>query len=217
VLFRSGPNTVFDVEIHDRKSSDSQLITDLVLPMPGLHNVSNVTAAIAIANELGLGADDIRKGIAAFGGVKRRFTHTGCWNGVNIYDDYAHHPVEIKAVLQAARDAASGRVITIMQPHRYTRLESLFDDFCSCFNDADTVLVAPVYEAGESPIEGFNSETLVTGLRSGGHRDARLLNSPDDIPGIIADQASEGDLVIFLGAGSITQWAHALPDQLANL
>jgi len=212
-----GPNTVFDVEIHDRKSSDSQLITDLVLPMPGLHNVSNVTAAIAIANELGLGADDIRKGIAAFGGVKRRFTHTGCWNGVNIYDDYAHHPVEIKAVLQAARDAASGRVITIMQPHRYTRLESLFDDFCSCFNDADTVLVAPVYEAGESPIEGFNSETLVTGLRSGGHRDARLLNSPDDIPGIIADQASEGDLVIFLGAGSITQWAHALPDQLANL
>ncbi len=153
-------------------------IRDLRLPMPGRHNVSNATAAIAVANELGISADDIRKGLLSFGGVKRRFTHTGSWNGVEIFDDYGHHPVEIKAVLRAARDSSSGRVIAIAQPHRFTRLRDLFDDFSSCFNDADTVIVAPVYAAGEDPIDGVNSEELAQRIRAGGHRDARYVSDP---------------------------------------
>ncbi|MBL4597720.1 MAG: UDP-N-acetylmuramate--L-alanine ligase [Rhizobiaceae bacterium] len=211
-----GANSHFNVDIHDRKTGETTTIEDLVLPMPGLHNVSNASAAIAIAHELGLSGDQIREGIAAFSGVRRRFTHTGNWNGVDIYDDYAHHPVEIKAVLSAAREAASGRVIAIKQPHRYTRLESLFDDFCACFNDADTVLVAPVYAGGEQLIEGADSAALVAGLRSGGHRDVRLISGPEEIAGIVADIAKPGDIVIFLGAGDITQWAYDLPDELAK-
>lgn len=210
----NGAATNFGVTIFDRKTGTNKIISDLTLPMPGLHNISNATAAIAIASELGVSATDIQKGIASFGGVRRRFTHTGSWNGVEIYDDYAHHPVEIKAVLQAAREAASGKVFAIKQPHRYTRLESLFDEFCACFNDADTVLVAPVYEAGENPIEGINATSLVAGLRSGGHRSAREISGPEEIANIIADDAQPGDFVIFLGAGNITQWAHSLPDEL---
>src|SRR5690606_10371000 len=135
-------------------------------------NVSNATAAIAVARELGIPADAIRKGLLSFGGVKRRFTHTGSWNGVEVFDDYGHHPVEIKAVLKAAREAATGRVIAIVQPHRFTRLHDLFGDFSTCFNDADTVMVAPVYPAGEDPIEGVTSEALVARIRAAGHRDA---------------------------------------------
>ncbi len=148
-------------------------IADLRLPMPGRHNVSNATAAIAVAHELGIRPRPSGKGLVGFGGVKRRFTHTGSWNGVKMFDDYGHHPVEIKAVLKAARDATRGRVIAIAQPHRFTRLRDLFDDFSACFNDADTVMVAPVYAAGEDPIDGINSETLVPRIRAGGHRDAR--------------------------------------------
>ncbi len=212
-----GPNSHFDIIIRSRKSEPSAVYRDLVLPMPGLHNVANATAAIAVAHELGASEDEIRKGLAGFGGVKRRFTRTGSWNGAEIYDDYAHHPVEIAAVLHAARESATGKVIAIKQPHRYSRLESLFGDFCACFNDADTVLVAPVYEAGESPIEGINSEALVAGLLSGGHRDARSIDGPQDIAPIVAKIIEEGDIVIFLGAGNITQWAYALPDELAAL
>ncbi len=212
-----GPVSHFAVELHDRKTGDVTLIDNLALPMPGLHNVSNAAAAIAIANELGLSAEDIRKGIASFGGVRRRFTYTGSWKGVTVYDDYAHHPVEIKAVLKAAREACSGRVIAIKQPHRYTRLQDLFSEFCACFNDADTVLIAPVYEAGEKPIEGADAQHLVSGLKSGGHRDARTIEGPEQIAGLIAEIAKPDDLVIFLGAGSITQWAHALPDELATI
>ncbi|HEY6631825.1 MAG TPA: UDP-N-acetylmuramate--L-alanine ligase, partial [Rhizobiaceae bacterium] len=210
-----GATSRFDVSIRNRKTGADTLIADLTLPMPGRHNVSNATAAIAVAHELGISADDIRRGLSAFGGVKRRFTRTGSWNGVEIFDDYGHHPVEIKAVLKAARDASRGRVIAIAQPHRYTRLRDLFDEFSACFNDADTVAIAPVYAAGEEPIDGVNSEKLVHRIRSGGHRDARHLADPQQIAPMIREIARPGDFVVFLGAGNITQWAYALPRELA--
>jgi UDP-N-acetylmuramate--alanine ligase len=160
---------------------------------------------------------EIRVGLAAFGGVKRRFTRTGSWNGAEIFDDYGHHPVEIAAVLKAARSVASGRVIAVMQPHRYTRLHDLFDGFCACFNDADTVIIAPVYAAGEAPIEGVSRDALVEGLRLRGHRDARALEGPEALAGMIAGLAKPGDYVVCLGAGSISQWAYALPGELEKV
>jgi UDP-N-acetylmuramate--alanine ligase len=210
-----GASSRFDVSIRNRKTGVDTLIADLTLPMPGRHNVSNATAAIAVAHELGISADDIKKGLSSFGGVKRRFTRTGSWNGVDIFDDYGHHPVEIKAVLKAARDASSGRVIAVAQPHRFTRLRDLFDEFSSCFNDADIVAIAPVYAAGEDPIDGVNSEKLVHRIRSGGHRDARYVAEPSVIAPMIREIARPGDFVVFLGAGNITQWAYALPKELA--
>ena len=210
-----GAVSLFDVLIRSRKGETTE-IKDLRLPMPGLHNVSNATAAIAVAHELGISADDIRRGLGAFGGVKRRFTHTGSWNGVEIFDDYGHHPVEIRAVLKAAREATKGRVLGIVQPHRYTRLHSLFDEFAACFNDADTVIVMPVYTAGEDPIEGVNSETLVSRIKTAGHRDARYANGPEALAPLVASVAEPGDFVVFLGAGNITQWAYALPKELAE-
>ncbi|MGI6856814.1 UDP-N-acetylmuramate--L-alanine ligase [Mesorhizobium sp. 1B3] len=211
-----GGASLFDVVIRDRKSGAETAIRDLRLPMPGRHNVSNATAAIAVAHELGLSDEAIRRGLSAFGGVKRRFTHTGTWNGVEVFDDYGHHPVEIKAVLRAARDSAKGRVIAIAQPHRYTRLHDLFADFSACFNDADTVMVAPVYAAGEDPIDGASSEALVSRIRAGGHRDARYIEGPGQIAPIVRELARPGDYVVFLGAGNITQWAYALPKELAG-
>ncbi|MDN2580593.1 UDP-N-acetylmuramate--L-alanine ligase [Aquibium sp. ELW1220] len=204
----------FDVTIRDRKTGAVAEIEGLRLPMPGHHNVSNATAAIAVAHELGISADAIRKGLLGFSGVKRRFTPTGEWNGVRVFDDYGHHPVEIKAVLRAARESAPGRVIAIAQPHRFTRLRDLFDDFSSCFNEADTVMIAPVYTAGEEPIEGITSEALVSRIRSGGHRDARFIAGPEAIAPAIRDMAKAGDFVVFLGAGNITQWAYQLPKNL---
>jgi len=209
-----GATSLFDVVIRNRKTGERTTIGDLRLPMPGRHNVSNATAAIAVAHELGLSDEDIRKGLSSFGGVKRRFTPTGSWNGVSVFDDYGHHPVEIKAVLKAARDACQGRVIAIAQPHRFTRLHDLMDDFAACFNDADTVMVAPVYTAGEDPIDGVNSEALVSRIRAGGHRDARYIEGPTAIAPIVRDLAQPGDFVVFLGAGNITQWAYALPKEL---
>jgi len=211
-----GAASLFDVVIRNRKTGTETTIADLRLPMPGRHNVSNATAAIAVAHELGLEADDIRKGLSSFGGVKRRFTSTGSWNGVQIFDDYGHHPVEIKAVLRAARDSCQGRIIAIAQPHRFTRLHDLFDDFAACFNDADTVMVAPVYAAGEEPIEGATSDALVSLMRSGGHRDARHIEGPQAIAPIVRELAKPGDFVVFLGAGNITQWAYALPRALGG-
>lgn len=213
----SGPKSVFNVDIRDRKSGDVITINDLELPMAGLHNVSNATAAIAIADELGIGPEDIRKGISAFSGVKRRFTHTGSWNGAEIFDDYAHHPVEISAVLKAARAATKGKVIAIKQPHRFTRLESLFGEFCACFNDADVVMIAPVYKAGETPIEGVDEHSLVAGLKAAGHRNATAISGPDEIAANVAAIAEPGDFVVFLGAGDITKWAYDLPKQLASI
>ena len=156
-------NSHFAVDVTS-SSGSLRTIDNLMLPMPGIHNVSNATAAIAVALELGLTDAEIRNGLAGFSGVKRRFTHTGTVNGVKVFDDYAHHPVEISAVLKAARSAAQGNVLAVVQPHRYSRLKSLFEDFCACFNDADIVIVAPVYPAGEEPIEGADEKALAEGL-----------------------------------------------------
>jgi UDP-N-acetylmuramate--alanine ligase len=209
--------TRFSVERRDRVTGEQETIGDLAIAMPGEHNVSNATAAIAVARMLGIGADAIRRGLANFGGVKRRFTHTGSWNGVDIYDDYGHHPVEIAAVLRAARSAAKGRIVAVHQPHRYTRLKNLMAEFCTCFNEADTVIIADVYPAGEPPIEGANRDALVEGLRAGGHRDARALDGEEALPGLIASIVRPGDMVVCLGAGSITKWANALPQALREL
>ena len=185
--------------------------------MPGRHNALNATAAIAVAHELGAPIDIIRKAIGSFGGVKRRFTRTGEWNGVAIFDDYGHHPVEISAVLSAARAATTGKVIAVVQPHRYTRLAALFDAFATCFNEADCVIVADVYPAGESPIEGVSKSALAAAIASHGHRHAVPLESTEKLAPMIRDLAEPGDYLIFLGAGSITQWAYALPGELAAL
>jgi UDP-N-acetylmuramate--alanine ligase len=209
-----GTRSIFDVEIRRRRTGRVFTFNDLILPMPGRHNISNACAAIAVANRLDISEDAIRKGLEGFGGVKRRFTLTGTWNNVQVFDDYGHHPVEIKAVLKAARESCKGRIIAVHQPHRYSRLASLFDDFANCFNDADTLFLAPVYAAGEDPIEGIDSETLVSRIKSGGHRDARYLPSPDQLASLVAGIAQPGDFVVLLGAGNITQWAAVLPAEL---
>ncbi len=205
----------FGVLFQAREGRAEHHIRNLKLPMPGHHNALNATAAIAVAHELGINDDKIRAALAGFGGVKRRFTRTGEWNGAVIFDDYGHHPVEIAAVLKAARASTQGKVIAIVQPHRYTRLQALFDQFCTCFNDADHVIVAPVYPAGEQPIPGVDRDALVSGMRSRGHRDVQPLGGPEELAGKIAALAKKGDYVICLGAGNITQWAYALPGELA--
>ena len=207
----------FDVVVTYRREGREHRIEDLTLPMLGQHNVQNALAAVAIAGALDLEEAVVRKGLADFAGVKRRFTRTGEAGGITVIDDYGHHPVEIAAVLNAARLATEGRVIAVVQPHRYSRLAGLFEDFCSCFNDADHVLVAEVYPAGESPIEGVNRDALVEGLRAHGHRHALPLEGEEDLPQKILELASPGDLVVCLGAGSITAWANALPQQLEEL
>lgn len=209
----NGQNT-FDVTISDRKSGKQHELPAISMPMPGRHNMLNSLAAIGVAWQMGIDAEVIRRALHGFGGVKRRFTHVGTWNDINIYDDYGHHPVEIAAVLQAARSATEGRVIAVMQPHRYTRLHNLFDEFSSCFNDADTVVVADVYTAGEQPIEGATRDGLVAGLRDRGHRHVVPLENPESLPALVAELASPGDFVVCLGAGSITNWANALPTDL---
>jgi UDP-N-acetylmuramate--alanine ligase len=205
----------FGVMFRNRAGQEVHAIRNLRLPMPGRHNALNATAAIAVARELGVGDDQIRKALLSFGGVRRRFTRTGEWNGVPIIDDYGHHPVEIAAVLSAARETSKGQVIAVMQPHRYSRLSSLFESFCTCFNDADTVMVAHVYAAGEQPIAGADRDALVHGMRARGHRQVIPLDGPQDIAGIVRRLARPGDIVVFLGAGNITQWAYALPGELA--
>jgi UDP-N-acetylmuramate--alanine ligase len=208
---------VYDVVITSRADDRSRTIQRLALPMHGAHNVQNSLAAIAVANEMGIDDEVIRRGLGAFGGVKRRFTRTGEVNGVTVIDDYGHHPVEIAAVLRAARTASRGQVIAVVQPHRFTRLAHLFEGFCTCFNDADQVLVAEVYAAGEPPIAGFDRDALVEGLRAHGHRHVAPLASPDELATRVAELARPGDLVVCLGAGNITSWAQALPAELALL
>jgi UDP-N-acetylmuramate--alanine ligase len=205
----------FSVAFRDRPGHAAHTIANLRLPMPGRHNALNATSAIAVARELGISDDLIRKGLAGFGGVRRRFTRTGEWNGVTIFDDYGHHPVEIAAALKAARESTKGQVIAVMQPHRYTRLSSLFDQFCTCFNDADAVIVAHVYPAGEAPIKGADRDSLVAAMRARGHRHVIALDDSQDLAGLIKGIAKRGDYVVLLGAGNITQWAYALPNELA--
>jgi UDP-N-acetylmuramate--alanine ligase len=207
----------FSVLFRDRDGKISHTIDNLALPMPGRHNALNATAAVAVAHALGLKSDAIRRALAGFSGVKRRFTRVGEWNGATIIDDYGHHPVEISAVLRAARESTAGQVIAVMQPHRYTRLHDLFEQFCTCFNDADAVIIAPVYPAGEQPIPGADRDALVTGLRAHGHKHAIPLEGPAKLPSLIKDLAKPGDYVVCLGAGSITQWAYALPAELKAL
>ena len=200
----------FDVVL----SAEGDVIDGLHLPMTGDHNVSNALAAVAVARHLGVSHDDICTAMDAFGGVNRRFTRVGEVGGVTIIDDYGHHPVEIAAVLRAARQATKGQVIAVHQPHRFTRLHDLFEDFCTCFNDADVVVISDVYTAGENPIEGADRDGLVAGLRQHGHRRALALEDEAKLAEVIRAEAKPGDMVVCLGAGTITGWAHALPEQL---
>ncbi|WP_119168581.1 UDP-N-acetylmuramate--L-alanine ligase [Algihabitans albus] len=213
-LEASAAGSRFSVVISDRTGENRRRIDELFLPMVGRHNVENALAAISVAVEMGLGAETIRAGLADFAGVKRRFTRIGEARGVTVIDDYGHHPVEISAVLQAARQATDGQVVAVVQPHRYTRLASLFEDFCSCFNDADAVIVADVYAAGETPIEGADRDHLVAGLRAHGHRRALPLETPERLAETILPLVQAGDLVVCLGAGTITNWAGSLPEDL---
>ncbi|TNC52959.1 UDP-N-acetylmuramate--L-alanine ligase [Rubellimicrobium rubrum] len=194
--------------------SEDDRIDGMTLPMPGDHNVSNALAAIAVARHLGMSKDEIRTALAAFAGVNRRFTKVDEVNGVTIIDDYGHHPVEIAAVLKAARQASKGRVIAVHQPHRYTRLHTLFEEFCTCFNEADVVGIAEVYAAGEQPIPGASGDDLVSGLIRHGHRHARAVQGEEDLARLVREQARDGDIVVCLGAGNISAWAHGLPARL---
>ncbi len=214
-ISHAGGISLFTVTLRDRAGQAVREIKNVALPMPGRHNALNATAAIAVAHELGVDDNRIREALANFGGVRRRFTRTGIWNGVTIIDDYGHHPVEIAAVLKAARESTKGQVIAVVQPHRYTRLAALFEQFCACFNDADAVIVAHVYSAGEAPIAGADRDALVQGLRTHGHRHVIALDSPEKLASLVAGMAQAGDYVVCLGAGSITQWAYALPGELA--
>jgi UDP-N-acetylmuramate--alanine ligase len=205
----------FDAVI--KRGSSERTITGLHLPLVGQHNVQNSLAAVSVAAEMGLDDMVIRKALAGIKGVKRRFTRTGEAAGLTVIDDYGHHPVEIAAVLRAARSATSGGVVAVVQPHRYTRLKNLFEEFCTCFNDADAVIVADVYAAGEQPIDGASRDSLVEGLRAHGHRKVLALPDANALPGMVMDIAKSGDLIVCLGAGNITNWAYALPDQIKQL
>ncbi len=204
----------FDVALQGEgldENGKPSVIEGLTLPMPGDHNVSNALSAIAVARHLGMKKDEIREALASFGGVNRRFTKVAEVNGVTIIDDYGHHPVEIAAVLKAARQATKGRIIAVHQPHRYTRLSNLFDDFCTCFNEADVVAIADVYAAGEDPIPGASRDDLVAGLIAHGHRHARAIIDEADLARLVREQARPGDMVVCLGAGTISTWANNLP------
>ncbi len=202
----------FDVVLQ----AEDQRIDNVVLPMPGDHNVSNALAAIAVSRHLGLKKHEIREALAAFKGVKRRFTHVAEVDGITIIDDYAHHPVEISAVLHAARKATDGRVIAVHQPHRYTRLHDLFEDFCACFNDADVVGISDVYSAGEDPIAGASRDDLVAGLRSHGHRHADVVADEAGLLAFVREHCQPGDLLVCLGAGTVSAWAYNLPGAMAK-
>ena len=207
----------FDAIIEDRHGTTATTLERLELPMFGVHNVQNALAAVAVAWEMGLAPATIRRGLSEFTGVKRRFTKTGEAGGVTVIDDYGHHPTEIGAVLAAARKTCDRRIVAIVQPHRYTRLHDLFDAFCRCFHDADTIIVADVYAAGEQPIPGVDRDALVSGLREHGHRHVVALQDPDRLAALVAEHTGPGDLAVCLGAGSITAWANELPRRLAEI
>jgi len=202
----------FDIQLQGEGADET--ITGCTLPMPGDHNVSNALSAVAVARHLGMSFDEIRAALAGFGGVNRRFTRVAEVDGVTIIDDYGHHPVEIAAVLKAARQACDGRVIAVHQPHRYTRLSHLFEEFCTCFNEADVVAIADVYAAGEDPIPGASRDDLVAGLIAHGHRHAGPLEGEADLVRLVREHARPGDMLVCLGAGTISGWANALPARL---
>ncbi|MGC1489086.1 MAG: Mur ligase family protein, partial [Albidovulum sp.] len=201
----------FDIALR----AEDAIIEGCTLPMPGDHNVSNALAAVAVARHLGMKKDEIRAALAGFAGVNRRFTKVGeVLGGVTIIDDYGHHPVEIAAVLRAARQSTKGRVIAVHQPHRYSRLSTLFEDFCTCFNEADIVAISDIYAAGEEPIPGASRDDLVAGLVAHGHRDARAIMTEDDLADLVRTETKPGDMVVCLGAGTISSWANGLPRKL---
>jgi len=199
----------FDVVVRARAGA-TRTIEGVELPMPGRHNVQNALAAIGVALELGIDDATIQKGFGRFDGVKRRFTKVGETGGATIIDDYGHHPVEIRAVLSAARESAQGRVIAVMQPHRYSRLGNLMEDFAQAFNDADMVFVTPVYAAGEAPVEGVSAEVLAESVRRRGHRSAATIDDAASLAATLAEVIEPGDMVVCLGAGDITKWAAGL-------
>ena len=211
----NGGSVTFDARFADMTGVPLSRKRGVKLHVPGLHNVLNASAAATVGAHIGLSPAAIFQGLASFEGVDRRFTRTGEWNGVEIYDDYAHHPAEIEAALNAARGAAKGQLIAVMQPHRYSRLQSLFDGFCQCFREADTVLIAPVYAAGETP-NGFDRDKLIEGIRGTGHSRVYPVENEEMLTDTVARMARPGDLVIGLGAGTITEWAHALPTRLSG-
>jgi UDP-N-acetylmuramate--alanine ligase len=204
----------FDVVVTDRRSGTETRLDNMRLPMPGEHNIQNALAAITVARELRVSDKKIRNALDKFGGVGRRFSKVGEWNGVAIIDDYAHNPFKIAAALKAARQAYSGPVIAVVQPHRYTRLRDTWEQFCSCLNDADVAIIAPVYPAGEPPIEGIDRDTYAEALRSHGHRNVMVIDGGMDVAGLVAPLAKQGGAIVMLGAGSISHWAHALQAQL---
>lgn len=214
--------STYDVKFADTLTDDGRelIVRDMRLPMLGVHNVLNSLAALSVAIKMEIPVATMKKALSGFTGVKRRFTKTGESNGMTVIDDYGHHPVEIMAVLKAARLAVSesgGRVLAVVQPHRYSRLSSLFDEFCTCFYDADTVIVADVYAAGETPIEGIDRDHLAQGIKAHGHKDVQVLQAPADLAEIIAEVGAPNDLVICLGAGDVTKWAYALPAELDHV
>ncbi len=215
-LRQQGGTIIFDVRLGERVVGGARVIQGVTLPTPGTYNALNALAAIAVAIDCGIADGEICKALASFSGVKRRFQMVGQWNGVSIFDDYAHHPVEIAAVLQAARAGAQGRVIAVVEPHRYSRVRALFGDFCSCFKDADSVVVAPLYSAGEAPIDGIDQHTLADGIRAAGNASVLSVDSARELVPLIQRYGRKGDMVVCLGAGTSTEWAHALADWLGE-
>ena len=213
----SAAGSIYDVLVSDRLGGESRRIKDARLSMLGMHNVQNSLAVYAIANEMGIDDAVVIRALSEFKGVRRRFTKTGEAGGITVIDDYGHHPVEIAAVLGAARDVGQGRLIAVVQPHRFTRVRDLFEEFCTCFSNAHTVIVADIYAAGEAPIEGISRDALIDGLRRHGHRHVIPLSQPDELARIVAEIARPGDFVICVGAGSITTWAQRLPGELEML
>lgn len=209
-----GHRFLIDAELGRRVRGGERIIRGWTIPLPGEHNALNALAAIAVASEAGISDEAIHKSLANFSGVKRRYELAGMWNGAAIYDDYAHHPAEISAVLGAARGGSSGRLIAVFEPHRYTRVRDLFDDFCASFRDADSVIVAPLYTAGEQPIDGIDQHTMAEGIRRTGHPAVIAIDNPRDLIPLLRRSVRPGDSVVCLGAGVSTEWAHGLPDWL---
>ncbi len=207
-----GAAIILDVELGARVTGEApRRLSGLRLNAPGLHNAMNALAAIGVAIATGVNDENIRTALANYSGVKRRFQLTGQWNGVSIFDDYAHHPVEIASVLEAARAGAKGRVVAVFEPHRYSRIRSLYADFCSCFKNADSVIVAPLYTAGESPVDGIDQHTIAEGIRKAGHGSVLAIDDPRELTTLIQRYGKAGDMVICVGAGTSTEWANALP------
>ncbi|MGD9806213.1 MAG: UDP-N-acetylmuramate--L-alanine ligase [Hyphomicrobiaceae bacterium] len=211
-----GVNTVFNAELSERVAGGARRIEGWSVPVPGEHNALNALAAIAVCAETGLTDCAIQNSLARFAGVKRRFQPTGAWNGITVYDDYGHHPIEIAAVLKAARAGAKGRVVAVVEPHRYSRVKDLFDEFANCFGDADAVIVAPLYSAGEAPVPGIDHRSLAAAMVKAGHSSVSSVDSDQDLASAIRAIARSGDIVLCFGAGNSTEWAHALPARLAE-